>query len=138
MSLGLPEIESHFRHASEYLHADWATDAVRKHCCRQMHVAEHWCPSRQDTARGRRSHRAHIRGAVLLKVFTRPLPSTPVPALTQAQEYAEIIQTKWEETEEKPAVIAISIAAFVAIWAASGVIVSASRMPRPTLPLCAY
>ena len=61
--------------------------------------------------------------------------SDPTPALAlramltlmQAQEYADIIQTKWEQTEEKPAVIAISIAAFVAIWAASGVIVSASR-----------
>jgi hypothetical protein len=70
--------------------------------------------------------------------LTQPSPSTPMRALTQAQEYAEIIQTKWEETEEKPAVIAISIAAFVAIWAASGVIVSASRTPVSTFSLCAY
>ena len=34
--------------------------------------------------------------------------------VVQAQEYADIIQTKWEETEEKPAVIAISVASCVA------------------------
>lgn len=31
-----------------------------------------------------------------------------------------VLQEKWDETEEKPAVIAITLSAFVAIWAASG------------------
>jgi hypothetical protein len=30
------------------------------------------------------------------------------------------LQEKWDETEEKPAVVAITLSAFVAIWAASG------------------
>jgi len=47
----------------------------------------------------------------------------------KAQDYLETIQTKWEETEEKPAVIAISIASFVAIWAASGVIDAVNKLP---------
>ena len=34
--------------------------------------------------------------------------------VVQAQDYLETIQTKWEETEEKPAVIAISIASCAA------------------------
>ena len=48
------------------------------------------------------------------------LPLLGVAVLTlllgvvQAQDYLETIQTKWEETEEKPAVIAISIASCVA------------------------
>lgn len=41
----------------------------------------------------------------------------------QAQEYLDDIGAKWEEVEEKPAVIAISVASFIAIWAASGIIV---------------
>ncbi len=31
-----------------------------------------------------------------------------------------MLQEKWDETEEKPAVVAITLSAFVAIWAASG------------------
>lgn len=39
------------------------------------------------------------------------------------------LQDKWEATEEKPAVIAISIAAFLAIWTANGVITAVDKIP---------
>jgi len=47
----------------------------------------------------------------------------------KAQEYVEIVKQKWEETEEKPAVVAISIASFIAIWAASGVVDAVDKLP---------
>jgi len=47
----------------------------------------------------------------------------------KAQEYVEIIKSKWEETDEKPAVVAISVASFIAIWAASGVIDAVNKLP---------
>ena len=40
-----------------------------------------------------------------------------------------MLQQKWNETEEKPAVVAITLSAFVAIWAASGVIDAIDRLP---------
>lgn len=47
----------------------------------------------------------------------------------KAQEYVEVIKTKWEETEEKPAVIAISVASFIAIVAASSVLDAVNKLP---------
>ena len=38
-------------------------------------------------------------------------------------------QAKWEATEEKPAVIAISAASFVAIWAASALVDGINKLP---------
>ncbi len=38
-------------------------------------------------------------------------------------------QEKWEETEEKPAVVAITVSAFIAIWAASGVVDAVDKLP---------
>jgi len=40
-----------------------------------------------------------------------------------------VAQAKWDETEEKPAVVAIAFASFVAIWASSGVIDALNRLP---------
>ena len=51
------------------------------------------------------------------------------PLFEQVGEYIDIITTKWEETDEKPAVIAISFASFIAIWAASGIIVRIYQVP---------
>lgn len=39
------------------------------------------------------------------------------------------LQEKWDETEEKPAVVAITISAFIAIWAASGVVDAVDKLP---------
>ena len=38
-------------------------------------------------------------------------------------------QEKWDQTEEKPAVVAITLASFVAIWAASGVVDAIDKLP---------
>ena len=40
-----------------------------------------------------------------------------------------LLQRKWNETEEKPAVVAITLSAFVAVWAASGVVDAVDRLP---------
>ena len=39
------------------------------------------------------------------------------------------MQAKWNATEEKPAVIAIGLSSFVAIWAASGLVDAINRLP---------
>lgn len=39
------------------------------------------------------------------------------------------VQAKWDETEEKPAVIAITSAAFVGVWALSGLVDRIDRLP---------
>ena len=38
-------------------------------------------------------------------------------------------QEKWDQTEEKPAVVAITLASFVAVWAASGVVDAVDKLP---------
>ncbi|EIE23134.1 hypothetical protein COCSUDRAFT_42072 [Coccomyxa subellipsoidea C-169] len=45
------------------------------------------------------------------------------------QEIASDLKEKWEETEEKPAVVAITVSAFIAIWAASGVVDAVDKLP---------
>lgn len=57
------------------------------------------------------------------------LTTDVTPLFEQVGEYIDIITTKWEETDEKPAVIAISFASFIAIWAASGIIVRIYQVP---------
>lgn len=49
--------------------------------------------------------------------------------LEKANEYLETISEKWEETEEKPAVVAIALAAFVGIWATSGIVDRIDKLP---------
>ena len=39
------------------------------------------------------------------------------------------MQVKWDKTEEKPAVIAITTAAFVGVWALSGLVDRIDRLP---------
>ncbi|KAK9903238.1 hypothetical protein WJX75_000526 [Coccomyxa subellipsoidea] len=45
------------------------------------------------------------------------------------KEIASDLKEKWDETEEKPAVVAITISAFIAIWAASGVVDAVDKLP---------
>lgn len=40
-----------------------------------------------------------------------------------------VLQTKWNNTEEKPAVIAIGLSSFVAIWAAAGLVDAVNKLP---------
>lgn len=47
----------------------------------------------------------------------------------KATEVLENAKAKWDETEEKPAVIAISAVSFVTIWAASALIDGVDRLP---------
>lgn len=42
---------------------------------------------------------------------------------------AGCLQEKWDQTEEKPAVVAITLASFVAVWAASGVVDAIDKLP---------
>ncbi len=39
------------------------------------------------------------------------------------------MQAKWDDLDEKPAAVAITISVFVAIWAASGVVDAVDRLP---------
>ena len=39
------------------------------------------------------------------------------------------MQAKWNATEEKPAVIAIGLSSFVAIWAAAGLVDAVNKLP---------
>jgi hypothetical protein len=39
------------------------------------------------------------------------------------------LQVKWEETDEKPAVVAAGVSAFVVIWALSGLIDRLDNLP---------
>lgn len=39
------------------------------------------------------------------------------------------MQAKWDATEEKPAVIAIGLSSFVAVWAAAGLVDAVNRLP---------
>ena len=43
--------------------------------------------------------------------------------------YACMLQVKWDKTEEKPAVIAITSAAFVGVWALSGLVDRIDKLP---------
>jgi hypothetical protein len=47
----------------------------------------------------------------------------------KVNEYIEIAKDKWEATEEKPAAIAITFAALIAVWAASGVVDAVDKLP---------
>lgn len=39
------------------------------------------------------------------------------------------LQVKWDKTDEKPAVVAITTAAFVGVWALSGVVDRIDKLP---------
>ena len=39
------------------------------------------------------------------------------------------VQAKWNATEEKPAVVAIGLSSFVAIWAAAGLVDAVNKLP---------
>ncbi len=39
------------------------------------------------------------------------------------------MQTKWEENDEKPTTVALGLAGFVGLWAASGLLDSINRLP---------
>ncbi len=54
-------------------------------------------------------------------------PAKPVLAMRSSTHAA--VQAKWNATEEKPAVIAIGLSSFVAIWAASGLVDAINRLP---------
>ncbi|BDA50106.1 probable protein CURVATURE THYLAKOID 1A, chloroplastic at C-terminar half [Coccomyxa sp. Obi] len=47
----------------------------------------------------------------------------------KAQEFASDLKAKWDDLDEKPAAVAITISVFVAIWAASGVVDAVDRLP---------
>ena len=53
-----------------------------------------------------------------------PLPSADVDRAGHT-----CLQTKWDETDEKPAVIGIGVATFVAIWATSGLVDRIDKLP---------
>ncbi|CAL5222119.1 g4435 [Coccomyxa viridis] len=53
----------------------------------------------------------------------------PEEVQQKSQEIIRDIQAKWNATEEKPAVIAIGLSSFVAIWAASGLVDAINRLP---------
>ena len=40
-----------------------------------------------------------------------------------------VVQTKWEENDEKPTTVALGLAGFVGLWAASGLLDSINRLP---------
>lgn len=42
---------------------------------------------------------------------------------------ADCVKAKWDETDEKPAVVAVGVAAFVAIWALSGLVDRLDKLP---------
>lgn len=46
-----------------------------------------------------------------------------------AAKLARSASTKWEETEEKPAAIALTVAGFVAVWASAGLIDAVDSLP---------
>ncbi len=38
-------------------------------------------------------------------------------------------QAKWDETDEKPAVVAVGVSSFIALWALSGLVDRLDRLP---------
>ncbi|KAL3160498.1 hypothetical protein ABBQ32_010808 [Trebouxia sp. C0010 RCD-2024] len=49
--------------------------------------------------------------------------------LDKANAYVDDLKAKWDETDEKPAVIAITSAAFVGVWALSGLVDRIDKLP---------
>jgi len=47
----------------------------------------------------------------------------------KSQEIIEDLKAKWNATEEKPAVVAIGLSSFVAIWAAAGLVDAVNKLP---------
>jgi len=47
----------------------------------------------------------------------------------RSQEFIQDLKAKWNATEEKPAVIAIGLSSFVAIWAAAGLVDAINKLP---------
>jgi len=45
------------------------------------------------------------------------------------QEYVDQIKDKWEKTDEKPAVVAAGVSAFVVLWALSGLVDRLDNLP---------
>ena len=39
------------------------------------------------------------------------------------------VQAKWEETEEKPAVVAVGVSALIVVWAVSGLVDRLDKLP---------
>lgn len=42
---------------------------------------------------------------------------------------SSVVQTKWEQNDEKPTTVILGLAAFVTLWAASGLLDSVNRLP---------
>lgn len=47
----------------------------------------------------------------------------------KSQEILNDLKAKWNATEEKPAVVAIGLSSFVAIWAAAGLVDAVNKLP---------
>ncbi|DBB07228.1 hypothetical protein WJX77_003629 [Trebouxia sp. C0004] len=54
---------------------------------------------------------------------------TSTELLDKANAYVDDLKVKWDKTDEKPAVVAITTAAFVGVWALSGVVDRIDKLP---------
>ena len=70
------------------------------------------------------------RSAVVVRAEPEEKSSIDTEALSEsAGAVVEDVKAKWEATEEKPAAIALALAGFVAVWAASGVVGAVDKLP---------
>mmetsp|Transcript_32738 Transcript_32738/g.92857 ORF Transcript_32738/g.92857 Transcript_32738/m.92857 type:complete len:154 (-) Transcript_32738:350-811(-) len=67
------------------------------------------------------------RSPVVVRAEETPIDTEEIKAKAAAT--AEDLKAKWEATEEKPAAIALTVAGFVAVWAANGVVGAIDGLP---------
>eukprot|EP00193_Tetraselmis_chui_P021182 CAMPEP_0177772938 /NCGR_PEP_ID=MMETSP0491_2-20121128/12549_1 /TAXON_ID=63592 /ORGANISM="Tetraselmis chuii, Strain PLY429" /LENGTH=146 /DNA_ID=CAMNT_0019290901 /DNA_START=199 /DNA_END=639 /DNA_ORIENTATION=+ len=74
-----------------------------------------------------RAQPVRARRTVAVRASQEPMNTEELTAKAKAT--VEDLQAKWEATEEKPAAVALTVAGFIGVWAASGVVSAVDKLP---------